>query len=509
MNSEHKVVPFDSLASWSDSIRSAGSSIVHCHGVFDLLHPGHLRHLSAAKRLGDILVVTITADQFVGKGPGRPAFSHDLRAESLASLESVDVVSIVSDASAIPAIQALRPDFFVKGAEYADEEGDPTGKIRQERLVVEQCGGQVTFTNDIVFSSSQLINTFLPQHGPGVQTWLHTLRDRFGSEEILSWIDKLSTVEVVTIGEAILDVYTECDTLGKASKEPVLCLNRRASVTHGGGAIAIASHCAGLGAKVTLITGVNMKVDGSNSIIESLTTRGIRAKLVDISPRPTIRKERVIDASTRARVIEIYEMDDSPIDGAIENELVEVIEEICSATPMTLVADYGHGLLSDKATEAIVNCSTFLAVNAQANAGNHGFNSVQKYQHVSFVSLNGQEARLEARRRHLEFDTYLPGLRERLTAEGVLVTQGGGGLDLYLADGHVDRSPALAPFVLDRVGAGDAVLAITSMLFHLGAPPPIIGFLGNLAGAWAVTFLGNEQVLSAGLLKRQVLAVLK
>ena len=508
MEQSTKIQSLEDLSILLMDQREQGIRIVQCHGVFDLLHPGHIRHFAAARNMGDVLVVTITADDFVGKGPGRPAFPQGLRSESLAALSVVDFVAVVYDATALPAIEAVQPDVFVKGKEYEDAKSDPTGMIRQERDMVERCGGKMAFTDDLVFSSSNLINTFFPQHSDSVSASIQEVKAEYGADGVLEWLDRLKGLRTVVIGEAIFDLYTQCETLGKASKEPVLCLNRISTETHAGGAMAIASHCAGLGANVVLVSGMHSR-DLGRQTVRDLEVRGVNAELIHLDPRPTIRKERFVDGNTQARVLELYEMDDEPLEGQALDELLKTISRACSDRDLVLVADYGHGLLHDSAVHFLTEGPYWLAVNAQTNAGNHGYNSIQRYRRADFVTLNGNEARLEARRRHLDFDSYIPELRELLQAQAILVTQGGAGLDLYLDTEEVSHSPALAPFVKDRVGAGDAVLAVTSLLARVGAPPAVIGFLGNVVGAWAVSFLGNERSLEIGSLKRQVLAALK
>ena len=508
MTSEQKIFPLEDLQQQLDHHVSQGQVVVHCHGVFDLLHPGHFRHLAAAKDHGDVLVVTITADEFVGKGPGRPAFSGALRCEALAGLEYVDYVAIVDEPSALSAIDVVRPNCYVKGSEYLDAHGDPTGMIEQERALVESFGGQVVFTDEITFSSSNLLNAFMPRHSEETRSWLNDIRDEFGTDGIFEWLDRIRELKVLVVGEAILDVYTQCETLGVASKEPVLCLNRESSVTHAGGALAVARHCAGLGAAVSLVTGMNTQ-DQSTPHLDTLKRLSIELNLVNIDPRPTIRKERVLDKRTQARVVELYDMDDSPLDGEALEEFQSTLTHRLGPDDVLMVADYGHGFLSDSVVGALCQTTNYLCLNAQTNAGNHGFNSVQRYGRADFVTLNGSEARLEARRRHVDLPSYIPELRSTLGATAVLVTQGGSGLDLYLASGEAVRAPALAPFVTDRVGAGDAVLAVTSLLMRLGAPPAVVGLLGNVVGAWAVSFLGNERSLELGALKKQVIAVLK
>jgi rfaE bifunctional protein nucleotidyltransferase chain/domain len=146
-------------------LKKQGKTIVHCHGCFDLMHPGHIKYLQAAKQMGDILVVTLSPDRYVDKGPGRPVFSENLRAECLAALESVDYVAINAWPTAEETLRLLRPHYYVKGQEFENLE-DKTGKVQQEFQVVQEVGGKMRFTHEIVFSSTELLNKyFLAKEG--------------------------------------------------------------------------------------------------------------------------------------------------------------------------------------------------------------------------------------------------------------------------------------------------------------------------------------------------------
>jgi len=279
-------------------------------------------------------------------------------------------------------------------------------------------------------------------------------------------------------------------------------------VSHAGGILAVAGHSAGLGATTTVITGINHR-NHDDPELGLLRQRGVDLHSVDVDPLPTIRKERLIDNRTGARVLEIYDMDDSPLPPKAEQDFSQAIRDAAIDADVVIVADYGHGLISDASIQALTELPLFLAVNTQVNAGNRGFNSVSRYPRADFVTLNGLEAGLEVRRRHVDLVTFIPALQVRLGAAGILVTLGGAGLDLYSQDGSICHAPALAPFVTDRVGAGDAVLTITALLSAVGAPPVLIGFLGNLVGAWAVSFLGNEQSLDRATLSKAILSTLK
>jgi len=154
-----KILPLDELARRLEASRGAGCRIVHCHGCFDLLHVGHVRHLQAARAMGDLLVVTVTADAHVTKGTGRPAFTDALRAEMLAALACVDFVAIVRRPTAVEAIRLIRPDVYVKGQTGAD----PTrrsARLQREIAAVREVGGEASFTHEAEFSSTALLNAY-------------------------------------------------------------------------------------------------------------------------------------------------------------------------------------------------------------------------------------------------------------------------------------------------------------------------------------------------------------
>lgn len=154
-----KIQDIEELSQIIQKAKSKGEKVVLCHGCFDLMHPGHIKYFQAAKKMGDVLVVTITPDRYVDKGPSRPVFNEDLRAESIAALECVDYVAINKWPTAEETLRLLRPNIYVKGQEFQNLE-DKTGKIQKEYKVIQEIGAELRFTNEIVFSSTKLLNQY-------------------------------------------------------------------------------------------------------------------------------------------------------------------------------------------------------------------------------------------------------------------------------------------------------------------------------------------------------------
>ena len=207
------------LSAWH---RNAGRRVALAHGVFDLVHMGHVRHLEAARQDGDLLVVSITPDRYVNKGPGRAVFPEQFRAEMVAALACVDHVVINAWPTAEELITAVRPAVYVKGPDYRNESEDLTGKIADERAAVERIGGRIVYTDDITFSSSNLINAHLNVHEPEVQGFLDELRASDGLTGALAAIDGIKDLKVLLIGEAIIDEYLYAHSMGKAAKENII-----------------------------------------------------------------------------------------------------------------------------------------------------------------------------------------------------------------------------------------------------------------------------------------------
>lgn len=150
-----KIKQFDYLADYADEYREHGLSVVQCHGTFDLLHIGHIKHLQKSIKYGSSLFVTITADAHVNKGNGRPVFNEQLRAEALAALECVDIVSICPHPTAIQAIHEIKPNAYIKGADYI---GKDDKNLAAEKEAVESHGGVLVFVDGgIQFSSTKIL----------------------------------------------------------------------------------------------------------------------------------------------------------------------------------------------------------------------------------------------------------------------------------------------------------------------------------------------------------------
>ena len=221
-----------------------------CHGMFDIVHPGHLRHLMYAKDKADLLIASLTADVHATKADFHPYVPQDLRAANLAALEMVDFVIIDPNATPIEHIKYLQPDFFAKGYEYF--EGVPPGPRRRSTL--ESYGGEIVFTpGDVVYSSSRLIESSPPKLG--VEKLLALMESEgFGFDRSREALTAMRGVRVHVLGDTIVDSYSHCSLLGATAKSPTFSVKHERTEVFAGGAAVVAKHVKAAGGEVSFST---------------------------------------------------------------------------------------------------------------------------------------------------------------------------------------------------------------------------------------------------------------
>lgn len=491
-NARDKIKTIDELSVIVRQIQDSGKTVVLAHGVYDLVHMGHVRHLERARSEGDVLIVTTTADRYVNKGPGRPIFTEHLRAEMLAALGYVDWVGINFAPDASNILDAIRPDVYVKGADYENPEDDITGRISEERDAVEKHGGRIVFTKDITFSSSTLINKYLGVYDRPLQDYLTALRDTSAQEEITSLIERVRDYRVVMVGDAIIDEYLYVDAMGKSAKENMIATRFREREVFAGGVFAAANHVAGFCKEVEIITTIG-EIDSYEDLIRSSLKANVKLTCMARSGKPTTRKTRFIDPGYMRKLFEVYNFDDSAMDATESEWLTKQIRDKAATSDVVIVTDFGHGLMNADAISTLCEVAPFLAVNTQTNSANLGYNLITKYPRADYVCIDAPEAQLAVTDRFSDMETIVAEkLPSRIDCQRMIVTHGNQGCVTRNADGEVHRIPAFTKTVVDTVGAGDAFLAVTAPLAAAGGDMEHIGFVGNAAGAIKVGIVGHR-----------------
>lgn len=496
-----KIRPLDSLAKIAAGLKQKGKKIVQCHCVFDLVHLGHIRHFNLAKKEGDVLIVTITRDRHVNRGPGRPIFNENLRAETLASLSVTDYVAIVDSPTAVECIKILKPDVYAKGPDYKERQKDVTGKIYEEEEAVKSVGGRFVITDDITFSSSSLINDYLDVYPPRTVKYLTALKKRYSIDDIIQSLRRLKDLKALVIGDAIIDQYHYCTPMGKSSKEYLIANRYVSEESFAGGALATANNVGSLCGKVDLLTVLGEK-DSFRDFIESKLSPNINPIFFYRSDAGSIIKRRFVSDGANRKLFEICYIKDDDIPKEKEAKIAGHLEKTIKNYDLVIVSDFGHGLLTKQLVKLICAKAKYLAINVQTNSANIGFNLVTKYPRANCVCIDEMELRYAAYDRFNDLRSHARKVYQQLGCEHIIATRGPSGSLCYSKSDGFHETPAFSYRVIDAIGAGDAFFAFVAPCFAGGLPQDLVSFIGNAVGSLAVQIICNrEPVRLADLVK--------
>jgi len=487
-----KLKSLDELSEIAAKMRSDGEITVLAHGTFDLLHVGHLRHLREAKSNGTKLFVTLTADAFVNKGPGRPVFSEHMRAEMIAALECVDYVGINHGPKAIEVIEAIKPKIYIKGSDYKKPSDDITGGIVEERRAVIANGGKTVFTEDVTFSSSNLINRHLGVFDPTLGEYLEAQREIGILDDMLGYIKKAENLKVLMIGDAIIDEYLYVSPLGKSPKENMIATLFENREVFAGGIFAAANHVADFCKDIEVVTTIGADCPYEETIRRSLRPN-VKFRPYKREGAPTTRKTRYIDQTYLRKMFEVYDMDDTPTSPELERDIDKYLAENADKFDLVIVTDFGHGCITPSLIATLERTAKFLAVNTQSNSANLGFNLVTKYKQADYICIDAPEARLATADKLTPVEELISEkLANQVSSQRIMVTHGKNGCVGYDRGNAMVRVPAFTKTVVDTVGAGDAFFVVTAPLAAVGAPVSHLAFVGNAAGAIKVGIVGHR-----------------
>lgn len=331
---------------------SLNKKVSMCHGVFDVVHLGHINHFKYAKKISDILVVSVTSDKFVNKGNDRPIFSIDQRISFLSNLEIVDYLIVSNFETAVNNIKQIRPNFYLKDKEY--ESFDVSGNIGKEINAVKKNKGKIIFTKLKKFSSSKIIkDKELSKENHPLIKKINQIKKNENIENFLTDIEKFNLRPLI-IGEGIIDKYLFSTGLGKSGKDSILTLKKNNEKSFLGGSFAIANNLSNYVKKIGLIS--DFANEGSNA---KFVKKNLNRK---VSFKPFIKKDsiitvktKILDKSSQNKVLGLYEINDKPLTSGEEKKFYDLIKKQIKNYDFIIVADYDHGLISKNLFKKISN----------------------------------------------------------------------------------------------------------------------------------------------------------
>ena len=505
----NKITSIENLKKIIFNLKSEKKKIVLCHGVFDLLHIGHIKHFNEARKYGDILVVTLTPDAYVDKGPKRPAFSEKLRLEVIASLDVVDYVALNSSPTAISAIKKIKPNIYCKGPDYKDHTNDISGQIKNEIKELKKFGGKIIYTRDITFSSTNLLNRYGEAKSNSQSLFIKKIKKNYTFLKIRKLIESFKKIKVLVIGETIIDQYVFCEALGKSGKEPMLVLRDIKTEEYLGGAAAISRHLSPFCNRISLLSMIGEKGEYLKEIKKKLP-KNINFRYIRKKNSPTILKRRFLDHISKNKVMGVYTINDDILTKKEDKLFYNILKKMTPKYDLVIVSDYGHGLISSKNANLISKLSKYSALNAQVNAANVGYHSMRNYRNIDCVIINEKEIRHELRDRNGAINDLMRRLSQEQNIKNLVVTRGTKGSTLYnkknkkfiLCDAYAKTS-------IDKIGAGDAMLSVIGLCLKCGLHRDLALLISSLAAAQSVMTIGNKETINKTKILKSLKNILK
>lgn len=467
---------------------------VFVSGDFNILHPGHLRLLKFAKESGDYLIVGVNSDKISSK-----SISQNIR------LESVEATSYVDDAfileySSLEYIKTYKPDIVVKGKEHEI-------KDNPELDIINSYGGKLLFSSgEIGFSSIDLlkeefrkINTKLKHNTP------YIARHNFKLNQLQDIIKKFSKLNVLVIGDTIVDEYITCEPLGMSQEDPTIVVSPLLNDKFIGGAAIVASHAKTLGANVKFIS-VAGEDENFLYVKESLENLNIDVSLYADSTRPTTLKQRF--RASNKTLLRVNHLKQHAISKDIENKILSNIEKNLENTDLIIFSDFSYGVLTKSIINRIskIGKSNSIMMVADSQSSSQ-IGDISKFKDMTLVTPTEREIRLALN----DFESGLVILSQKLSElsniKYILTTLGAEGVMIYNDTSNelmTDNISALGDSVKDVSGAGDSLLTCTSMALALGVDIWKSTYLGSLAAAIQVSRVGNIPISKDEILKELV-----
>lgn len=468
--------------------------VIMCHGTFDIVHPGHVRHMMYARSKADILVASLTCDAHIAKANFRPFVPEQLRALNLAALDMVDYVLIDTEPTPLRNLSLIQPDYYAKGYEYVSSGLHP--KTQEEKDVLDSYGGEIIFTpGDIVYSSSKLIELEPPSIAAEK---LVSLLEAEGLTfaDLRAALDKMKGVKIHVVGDTIVDSYTQTAMIGGQTKTPTMSVRYEGQRDFVGGAGIVAKHLKAAGAEVcfTTVLGPDRWQD---FVMKDLTEFGVKMNAVIDEARPTTNKNAIVCGEYR--LLKIDTLDNRVISDKIQAKFIEAI-----ATPgfdAIVFSDFRHGIFNRSTIPGMVQAipdGMFRVADSQVASR---WGNILEFQGFDLITPNEREARFALG----DQDSVVRPLALRLFQEAhcknLILKLGERGLLAYRERQNVEKDvrsfftvDSFADNLVDAVGSGDALLAYATLAEVVTRNPVIGAVLGSIAAAIECEFDGNIPV---------------
>ena len=469
--------------------RPRREKVILCHGNFDVVHPGHVRHLTYAKSKADKLIVSITADKFIQKGIYRPFVPQNIRAINLAAFEMVNYVVIDSNKKPLNLIKDIKPDYFAKGFEYNSSGLPPATKEEQD--IVTKYGGDIIFTpGDVVYSSTKILNIAQPEISNFKLLDLMK-RNKITFQSLRETLNKLNKIKVHVIGDMIIDTYTNTSLIGGHTKTPTPSVLHQEKNDFVGGAGVVAKHLKEAGANVTLTTVLG------NDKLKDLDLKEFKKNKIKINAiidknRPTTNKNTII--SNGYKLLKIDKVDNQPISDKIFASIQSSLQkEKCD---VVIFSDFRHGIFNKTNIKILSNAIKKNVIKVADSQVASRWGNILDFKKFDLITPNEKEVRFSLADQDSSISELTRQLSKLSGFKNLILKLGERGTVTVSKQNNSlsFATPSFAKNVIDAVGAGDALLAYASLCLASNKSIVSANILGSIAAACECEMEGNISV---------------
>tara|TARA_B100000902_G_scaffold394946_1_gene452365 strand:+ start:7337 stop:8815 length:1479 start_codon:yes stop_codon:yes gene_type:complete len=481
------------------------------HGVFDIVHIGHIEHFKEAKQSCDKLIVSVTADKFVNKGPNRPAFTLSDRIKFLKSITYIDEVIVSNYETAIKSIQNVKPDIYFKGLDYDNINKRSKNNLNKEIQEIKKFGGKFLITRSKLKSSSKILNENFNYVNKNVRSFLKRINKKEFLEKLIKTLfnnDK-KQYKMLLVGEQILDFYTKVTLQGKSQKSGVITAMKTKTQKYGGGSILVANLLC------HFLNKLNFLVDGNTDTVKMLRKYFVKPRNINFitsgkKVNKILIKERYIDAYSKARLFQVNQnqkfFDTNNENKKFQNILLKKTKKFKNI----IIFDFGYGYIDENFSNILKNKSNNFYINCQTNSSNYGFNLFSKYKKAEILCVDEAEFRLTFRNRTSSIPEIISKNQIILNQYKTFIVTSGASGCYVLHKKKIEFIPTVFETTLDTTGCGDTFFS-TFIYFYLQKKFTLkeISLLAHIAAGLHGLSEGNKIVLNKNNFFQNVQSIIK
>jgi len=475
-------------------LKKNGKKIGLVHGVFDIIHIGHIKYFLEAKKKVDILVASVTEDKFVNKGPGKPMFNINQRISLLENVKSIDFVVKSNEITSVKIINQIKPNYYFKGKDYK-ENFDITKNLIREEQAIKRVGGKIIFTNSELFSSGKIINEKFRYINTLAKHSIDKINIKNTKEKFFLNFNKKIKKKILVIGDPILDIYRYVKPSGKSNKASIISTLFQNEIIFGGGTFLSANILNNFCDNISI-------VQFSNKHNDKLYKRYLHKNIKRIkinSDYKIIKKIRYIDNYNNTKLFQTTNNEEQRLNEHDENIYKKNLIKEISRNDYIFIFDYGYNSLSPEIIKILNRCKKIKIINCQTNSYNFGYNIYTKYKKAELMCIDELEYRLGTNNKRADIKFLLDmNIKSKNNYKNFVITMGK--LGCYVKINGLKSTFVPTIFeeqAKDTIGCGDVFITIFALLKIFKSFNTLeSSILSHIAAAIHGNEFGNKNIIN-------------